>query len=87
MSIVPVSIPLPYNLFLYFFEGQKYKDSKLGIMINVGKSGLIKVIFSNIRKKCDVCANSFDTYIMTAQYMRNVFTFYYIQISQEKSCF
>ena len=87
MSIVPVSIPLPYNIFLYFFKGQKYKDSKLGIMINVGKSGLIKVIFSNIRKKCDVCANSFDTYIMTAQYMRNVFTFYYIQISQDKSCF
>ena len=87
MSIVPVSIPLPYNIFLYFFKGQKYKDSKLGIMINVGKSGLIKVIFSNIHKISAVCANSFDRYIMAAQYMRNVFTFYYIQISQEKSCF
>ena len=38
MSIVPVSIPSPYNVFLDFLEGQKHKDSKLGVMVNVGKS-------------------------------------------------
>ena len=32
MSIVPVYIPSPYNVFLYFLEGQVHKDSKLGIM-------------------------------------------------------
>ena len=56
-------------------------------MINVGKSKLVKVIFSNIHRISDVCANSFGTYIMTAQCMRNVFTFYYIQVSLEKWCF
>ena len=38
----------------------------------------VKVIFSNINKISDACANSFGRYIMTAQCMRNVFTFYYI---------
>ena len=52
------------------------KDSKLGIMTNVGKSGLVKVIFSNIHKISDACGNSFGGYIMIAQCMRNVFTFY-----------
>ena len=52
------------------------KDSKLGIMTNVGKSGLVKVIFSNIHKISDACGNSFGRYIMIAQCMRNVFTFY-----------
>ena len=54
MSIVPVSIPSPNNVFLYFLGGQKYEDSKLGIMINVSKCRLVKVIFSNIHKneKC-----------------------------------
>ena len=75
MSIVPVSIPSPYNV-LYFLEGQVHKDSKLGIMTNMGKSRLAKVIFNNIHKISDACANSFDRYIMIAQCMRNIFTFY-----------
>ena len=37
MSIVPFSIPSPYNAFLYFLEGNVHEDSKLGIMNNVGK--------------------------------------------------
>ena len=76
MSIVTVYIPSPYNVFLYFLEGQVHKDSKLGIMTNMGKSRLAKVIFNNIHKISDACANSFDRYIMTAQCMRNIFTFY-----------
>ena len=42
MSITPVSIPSPYNVFLYLLEGQVNKDSQLGIMTNVGKSHLFK---------------------------------------------
>ena len=53
-----------------------HKDSKSGITTNVGKSWIVKVIFANIRKISDACANSFGRYIMTAQCMRNVFTFY-----------
>ena len=75
MSIVPVSIPSPYNV-LYFLEGQVHKDIKLGIMTNMGKSRPAKVIFNNIHKISDACANSFDRYIMIAQCMRNIFTFY-----------
>ena len=67
MSIVPVCITSPYNNFLYFLEGQVHKDSKLGIMTHVGKSRLAKVIFTNIHKISDACANGFGKYIMIAQ--------------------
>ena len=76
MSVVPVYIPSPYNVLLYVLEGQMHKDSKLGVMTNMGKSRLAKVIFTNIHKISDACANSFDRYIMIAQCMRNIFTFY-----------
>ena len=76
MSIATVYIPSPYNVSLYFLRGQVLKEYNLGIMTNVGKSRLIKVIFTNIQKTSDACANSFGRYIMTAQCMRNVFTFY-----------
>ena len=54
MSIVPVYIPFPYNVFLYFLEGQVHKDSKLGIMNNMGKSRLAKVIFTNIQQLSNI---------------------------------
>ena len=76
MSIVTVYIPSPYNVFLYFLEGQVHKDSKLGIMTNVGKSRLAKFIFTNIHKISNSCANSFGRYIIIAHCMRNAFTFY-----------
>ena len=53
----PVYIPSPYNVFIYFLEGQVHKDSKLGIMTNMGKSRLAKVIFTNIHKISDACAS------------------------------
>ena len=74
MSVVPVYILSPYNVLLYFLEGQVHKDSKLSVMTNMGKSRLAKVIFINIHKS-DACANSFDRYIMIEQCMRNIFTF------------
>ena len=58
-SVVTVYIPSPYNGFLYFLEGQVHKENKLGIMNNVGKSRLVKVIFTNIHNISDTCANSF----------------------------
>ena len=76
MPIVTVSIPSSYNVFLYFLEGQVHKDNKLEIMTNVAKSMLVKVIFTNLQKISDACANSFGRYIMIVQCMRNVFTFY-----------
>ena len=87
MSIVSVYIPSSYNDFLYFLEEQVHKDSKLGVMTNVGKSRLAKVVFTNIHKISDVCANSFGRYIVITQRMRNVFTFSLIQVSLEKWCF
>ena len=48
-------------------------------MTNMGKSRLAKVIFTNIHKISDACANSFDRHIMIAQCMRNAFTFYKFQ--------
>ena len=76
MSIVTVYIPSPCIFFLYFLKGQVHKENKLGIMTNVGKSRLVKLIFTNIQKTSDACVNSFGRYIMIAQCMRNVFTFY-----------
>ena len=72
----PSLIPSPYNVFLYFLEGQVHKDSKLGIMTNMGKNRLVKVIFTSINEISDACANNFGRYIMIAQCIRNVFTFY-----------
>ena len=77
----PSLIPSPYNVFLYFLEGQVHKDSELGIMTNVVENRLVKVILTNIHKIRDVCANSFGRHIMIAQCMRNVFTFYYVNSS------
>ena len=76
MFIVPVYIRFSHNHFLYFLEGQVHKNSKSGIITYVGKSRLVKVIFTNIHKISDACANSFGKYIMIAQCIRNDFTFY-----------
>ena len=59
MFIAAVYIPFPYNVFVYFLEGQVHKDSKLGIITNVGRRRLVKVIFTNIHKMSDACASSF----------------------------
>ena len=66
MYTVPVYLPSPHNVFLYFLEGQVHKDSKLGIMTNMGNSRLAKVILTNIYKMSDACENSFGRYIMIA---------------------
>ena len=87
MSINPVYKPSPYNVFLYFLEGQVHKDSKFGIMTNMGKSRIVKFIFTNIHKISVTNANSVGRYMMIAQCMRNVFIFYQAQISLKKSCF
>ena len=73
---ITVYIPSPYNGFLYFLEGQVYKDNKLGIVNNVGKSRLVKVIFTNIHKIRDACVNNLGGYIMITPCTKNVFTFY-----------
>ena len=87
MSIVPVSIPSPYNVFLYFLEGQVHKDSKLG-MTNVGKSRLVKVIFSNIHKISDACANSFGRYIIRGpwSWLHNIWEMFLIFIKFKFLC-
>ena len=76
MPIVTVYISSPYNVFLFFLEGQVHKENNLGIMTNVSKSMLVKVIFTNIHKINDACANSFGRYIMIAQCVKNAFTFH-----------
>ena len=53
-----------------------HEDNMSGIMTNESKNRLVKVIFTNIHKISDACVNSFGRYIMIAQCMRNVFTFY-----------
>ena len=73
MCIVPVYTPSPYNVLLYFLEEQVHKDSKLGIMTNVGKNKLIKVIFTNAHKINNACANSFGRYIIIAQCVKNAY--------------
>ena len=65
MFLDPVYIPFPYNVFVYFLEGQVHEDSKLGIMTNVGRRRLVKVIFTNIHKMSDACANSLGRYNST----------------------
>ena len=72
----PSLIPSQCNVSLYFLEGQVHKNRKLGIVTNVGKNRLVKVILTNIYKISDACANSFGRYIMIAKCIRNVFTFY-----------
>ena len=42
MSMVLVYISFPYNVLVYFLEGKVHEESKLEIMINVGKSHLHK---------------------------------------------
>ena len=74
-------------MLFFTLEGQVHKGSKLGIMTNARKNRLLNVIFRNIHKISDTCANSFGRYIMIAQCMRNVFTFYSIQVSLEQWCF
>ena len=49
MSIVTVYIPSPYNAFLYFLKGQVHKENKVGIMTNVGKRRLVKVICKHVQ--------------------------------------
>ena len=66
---------------------QVHEDIKLGIMTNVGKNRIVKVIFTNTHKITDACANGFGRYIMVAQCMRNAFTFCSIQVLLEKWCF
>ena len=50
LSVVTVYITSPYHVFLQYLEGQVHKDIKLGIMTNVDKSRLVKVICTNIHK-------------------------------------
>ena len=62
------------------------KDSKLGITTNVGKSWIVNVIFANIHKISDACANSFGRYIMIAQCIRNVLLFIKFKFFWKKWC-
>ena len=40
--MVPVYISFPCNVLVYFLEGKVHEESKLEIMINVGKSHIHK---------------------------------------------
>ena len=62
--------------FFTYWKAKCIKDRKLGIMTSVGKNRLVKVIFTNIHKVSDACANTLSRYTMTAQCMRNIFIFY-----------
>ena len=55
--------------FFTFWKGKDigHKDSKLVIMTNVGKNRLVKVIFTNVYKISDACANSFGRYIIIVE--------------------
>ena len=64
MPVVPVYIyTFSIHCFCLLLGGKVHQDSKLEIMTNVGKSMLLKVIFTNIHKISDACANSFGRYI------------------------
>ena len=72
-----MSVPFPYNFFLYFLEAQKHEDSKLGIMINVGKYRLVKVIFSNIHKIID----ALQTVLVDTSQLHNVWKMFLLFIT------
>ena len=74
MPIVPVYITSPYNVFLYFLEGQVHKDSKLEVITNVGKNRIAKVIFTNVYKISYACANNFGRWLDNASEMFLLFT-------------
>ena len=67
MYVVTVYIPSPYNVLK---RRQVHKDNKSGIMTNIDKIRIVKVIFTNIHKLSDACANSFGRYIMIAYCMK-----------------
>ena len=55
MSAVPVYRPFPYNVFAYVLDGQVYKkEIKLQIM-----TMCLKVIFTNMHNRSNVCTESF----------------------------
>ena len=75
----------PIQWFSLLLERQVNKDNELGIINNVGKSRLVKVIFTTIYNISDTCANSFVRYIMIAQCIREMFLLF-IKVSLEKWC-
>ena len=73
MPIAPVSIPSTYNVFLYFLKGKVHEDSKLAIITDVGKSRVVKSIFSKIYLIHDACASSFGRYLDCIMYEKCFF--------------
>ena len=67
ISIFAVYIPSPYYFLFYFLQGLAHKDTKLGVITNVGKSRLVKSSLQNTHKMSDAWANSFHRYIMIVQ--------------------